>query len=164
MANISMFPANADGEKQPYHGMAPEADRVKSEATEAPEGSNPEHLDNETERAYRTEEVTKLARRATERSIFSNHAAGTDGDPFGRDDDVLDPSSEKFSARAWSKAALRKLLASFASLRIESTGHVLTKNLLSGGQLSAHPELSRTAGVAIKNLKAHGCRSSLSMF
>lgn len=102
------FPANADGEGQPLRGLLPSQDlhNQKVDQIAAPgESENPEHLDGPEERKHRDEEIAKLARRATERSIFST----VEGDPFARAGDILDPNSGNFSARAWTKAVMRAL-------------------------------------------------------
>lgn len=75
--------------------------------------------------------VHELARAFTQNSV--KHPSGEYINPFeGSDNPLLDPSSGKFSARAW------------------------TKNLV--GIQSRDPERypGRTAGVAYKNLSAHG--------
>lgn len=81
--------------------------------------------------AAEKEQIHGLARAFTQSSV--KHPSGEYVNPFeGSDNPLLDPSSGKFSARAW------------------------TKNLV--GIQSRDPERypGRTAGVAYKNLSAHG--------
>ncbi|RDW75194.1 AtrD-1 [Coleophoma cylindrospora] len=76
-------------------------------------------------------EITKLARAITEVSIKNAH--GEPVNPFlGSDDPALNPSSGKFSAKAWAKALLH----------------------LQSRDPERYPE--RTAGISYKNLAAHG--------
>jgi ATP-binding cassette subfamily G (WHITE) protein 2 (PDR) len=74
--------------------------------------------------------VHNLARAFTHNSVKND--AGEYINPFETDNPVLDPSSDRFSARAW------------------------TKNLV--GIQSRDPERypGRTAGIAYKNISAHG--------
>ena len=77
------------------------------------------------------EKVHDLARAVTQQSV--KNANGEDVNPFvGSADPLLDPASGKFSARAWTKALLS----------------------LQSRDPERYPE--RTAGIAYKNLNAHG--------
>ncbi|TGO54860.1 hypothetical protein BCON_0101g00320 [Botryotinia convoluta] len=86
-------------------------------------------LDSTREREDAT--IRTLARQITQKSVEGNHDHNVN--PFlGSDDPKLDPSSEKFSSRAWTKHLV----------------HLQSRD----------PERYpiRTAGVAYKNLNAHG--------
>lgn len=101
------FPAHADGESRPAHGLVDSIveDREQQEQEEQQQAGYGDEAEQERQR---DEAITQLARRATSRSMFST----IEGDPFGRGGDELDPASEKFSARAWTKAVLRALFIS----------------------------------------------------
>ena len=93
--------------------------------------NSPTGHSSETQSIDEKETIHQLARAFTQSSI--KHPSGEYINPFeGSDNPLLDPSSGKFSARAW------------------------TKNLV--GIQSRDPERypGRTAGVAYKNLSAHG--------
>ncbi|KAA8565710.1 hypothetical protein EYC84_009553 [Monilinia fructicola] len=86
-------------------------------------------LDSSREREETT--VRELARQITQKSLEGGHDPNIN--PFlGSDDPRLDPSSEKFSSRAWMKHLV----------------HIQSRD----------PERypNRTAGIAYKNLNAHG--------
>lgn len=95
------------------------------------QASDNTHPSSTTQSIEEKETVHELARAFTQQSL--RHPDGTYINPFeSTDHEFLDPSSGKFSARAW------------------------TKNLV--GIQSRDPERypRRTAGIAYKNLSAHG--------
>ncbi|OCL07552.1 putative multidrug resistance ABC transporter [Glonium stellatum] len=89
--------------------------------------------DDDSEDERRGQEVAALARRLTEHSTYS--VSGQN--PFTPEpDSALDPHSPHFSSRAWAKAMLQ----------------------LQSRDPKGHPQ--RTAGVAFRNLNAHGFGSA----
>ncbi|QSZ36093.1 hypothetical protein DSL72_007218 [Monilinia vaccinii-corymbosi] len=111
-----------------------QADEVIDEKAYQKSGPGQEDSDSSTLDSAKEREdaaIRKLARQITQKSMQSGH--GHNVNPFhGSEDPRLDPSSEKFSSKAWIKHLV----------------HIQSRD----------PERypTRTAGVAYKNLNAHG--------